>query len=94
MRTRGGLALGAALLLAGCGMLGGKEKPEAPPDSENLITKPVGPGLVSRCPVPKAYDDETTHKIQQAIDGLPPDNVLRSVMKDYESERDDLRMCQ
>jgi hypothetical protein len=86
------MALGAALLLAGCGMMGGKSKSEAetPPD----IVKPAGRALVTRCPVPKAYDDATSRQIQEAIEALPKDNVLRQVMKDYESERDDLRMCQ
>ena len=50
--------------------------------------------MVSRCPVPVAYDDATTRQIQAALDALPKDSVLRRVMQDYESERDNLRMCQ
>jgi hypothetical protein len=59
-----------------------------------LITKPIGPGLVSRCPVPANYDDATLKKIGAAVDALPPDNILRKAMSDYETERDNLRMCQ
>jgi hypothetical protein len=50
--------------------------------------------MVARCPVPVAYDDATTQKIQDALDGLPKDSILRKVMTDYETERDNLRMCQ
>jgi hypothetical protein len=89
MRSRVALALGAALLVAGCGMFGGGK-----PASLSDLGKPGAPELVTRCPVPKAYDDDTLKKIEQAIEALPPDSVLRAVMKDYEAERDDLRMCQ
>ena len=97
MRLRGALALAVAVLVGGCGggeLFGFGKKP-APPsaDSEQLISKPKGPGLVDRCPVPVAYDDATEKKIQAAIDALPPDNVLRQAMTDYETERDNLRMC-
>jgi hypothetical protein len=85
------MALGAVLVLSGCGMFGGKSRPEAAGD----LAMPAAPrALVTRCPVPKAYDDATLKQIQQALEGLPSDNVLRTVMKDYEVERDDLRMCQ
>lgn len=95
MRSRVAMALGAALLLTGCGIFGGKSKPDsAASDTSELITKRVGPAMVARCPVPKAYDDATLKRIEQAMEGLPSDSVLRSVMKDYEAERDDLRMCQ
>jgi hypothetical protein len=96
MRFQAVMALAIAALLAGCGgggWLGPKSKPPDTADGE-LITKPIGPGLVTRCPVPVAYDDTTTKHIQEALDGLPKDNVLRKVMQDYEVERDNLRMCQ
>ncbi len=95
MRFRGLMALAMAALVAGCGGGGlfGK-KAQVDPDIPNEITKPIGPSLVARCPVPVAYDDATSHKIQEALDALPKDNVLRKVMTDYETERDNLRMCQ
>jgi hypothetical protein len=31
--------------------------------------------------------------VQQALSDLPLDSILRSVMHDYEMERDDLRFC-
>lgn len=91
------MALAIAALLAGCGgggWFGPKGRPSQPADTAELITKPIGPGLVTRCPVPVAYDDATTKHIQEALDGLPKDSVLRKVMQDYEAERDNLRMCQ
>jgi hypothetical protein len=51
------MALAIIVPLAACGMLGSKEKPAPSLDNGELITKPVGPGLVARCPVPAAYDD-------------------------------------
>jgi hypothetical protein len=94
MRIQGVMALAIIVPLAACGMLGSKEKPAPSLDNGELITKPVGPGLVARCPVPAAYDDATLQKIQAALEALPPDSILRKVMKDYETERDNLRMCQ
>jgi hypothetical protein len=97
MRFRGAMALAIAALVAGCGgggWLGLNSKPDTPSDAADMITKPIGPGLVSRCPVPAAYDDVTTKKIQDALQALPKDNVLHQAMKDYETERDNLRMCQ
>jgi hypothetical protein len=44
-----------------------------------------------QCPKPVAYDDATLKKISEALRALPPDNVLRQAMEDYENERDDLR---
>ena len=91
------MALAMAALLAGCGggFFGAKSKPPAAAsDTPDEITKPIGPSLVARCPVPVAYDDATEKKIQAALDGLPKDSVLRKVMTDYETERDNLRMCQ
>jgi hypothetical protein len=87
-------ALAIAATVAGCGggVFGRSGKP-ANDDSSNLISKPLGPGLVDRCPVPVAYDDATEKKIQAALDALPKDNVLRQAMSDYETERDNLRMC-
>jgi hypothetical protein len=83
--------------MAGCGggWFGAKkaDKPSTA-DAGDMITKPEGSSLVTRCPVPVAYDDATTKQIQQALDGLPNDSVLRKVMRDYETERDNLRMCQ
>ena len=46
-----------------------------------------------QCPKPVAYDEEALKKISQALRALPPDNVLRQAMEDYENERDDLRFC-
>jgi hypothetical protein len=89
------MALAAMLLAGGCSMLGGEKKSPPSDDSDTpSIVRRAGPGFVTRCPVPKAYDNETTRKIEQAIESLPSDSVLRPVMKDYEVERDDLRMCQ
>jgi len=93
-RTMAALAIAAAL--AGCGggnwMPFGKSKTNADADPD-LISKPLGPGLVDRCPVPIAYDDATMKKIQDALDALPKDSILRKTMSDYETERDNLRMC-
>jgi len=97
MRYQGVLALAIAASVAGCGggWFGAKSKPPEPSaDNSDLITKPIGPGLVARCPVSVAYDDQTLKKIQEALQALPQDNVLQKVMKDYETERDNLRMCQ
>jgi len=97
MRFQAVMALAVAALLAGCGgggWFGPKSKPAESADTGELITKRQGPTLVTRCPVPVAYDDPTTKQIEQAIEGLPKDSVLRKVMQDYESERDNLRMCQ
>ncbi len=90
-------ALAIAAMLAGCGggFLGmGKSDKPPPSDSDpSLVSKPLGPGLVDRCPVPVAYDDATLKKIQAALDALPKDNILHQAMTDYETERDNLRMC-
>ena len=96
MRFRAIAALAVVALLAGCGGGGwfGPKKPAEPADTADMITKPIGPGLVSRCPVPVAYDDATEKKIQAALDALPKDNILHKAMTDYETERDNLRMCQ
>jgi len=91
------MALAIVLIVGGCGgggWLGLKAKPDTPSDTSDLITKPLGPGLVTRCPVPVSYDDATLKKIQDALQGLPADNVLHKAMSDYETERDNLRMCQ
>ena len=89
------MALAVAVLVPACEFIHPKEmKPTPTLDNGELITKPEGPGLVARCPVPAAYDDATLKKIQAAIEALPPDDILRKVMKDYELERDNLRMCQ
>ena len=95
MRFRGAMALAIVATLAGCGggWLGPKPKSDTS-DVPDEITKPIGPHMVARCPVPVAYDDATSHKIQEALDALPKDSVLRKAMKDYEAERDNLRMCQ
>jgi hypothetical protein len=45
----------------------------------------------SKCPKPVDYDEATLKKISAALRALPPDNVLRQAMEDYENERDDLR---
>lgn len=45
------------------------------------------------CPIPVHYDKATLDKIQAALEKLSPDSVLRQVMTDYETERDDLRFC-
>ncbi|HZK91187.1 MAG TPA: hypothetical protein VFC56_13660 [Stellaceae bacterium] len=96
MRFQAVMALAVAALVAGCGgWLGLKSKPDAADsDVPAEITRPIGPHLVARCPVPVSYDDATMRKIQQALDGLPKDSVLRKMMNDYEAERDNLRMCQ
>ena len=97
MRLQGAMALAVALLVAGCGGTGGwfgGKKADTASDAPDEISKPLGPHMVARCPVPVAYDDATEKKIQAALDGLPKDSVLRKVMTDYETERDNLRMCQ
>jgi hypothetical protein len=90
-------ALAMAALVAGCGgSMGGwfKKTDTAGSDVPDVISKPIGPHMVSRCPVPVAYDDATEKKIQAALEALPPDNILHKAMIDYEAERDNLRMCQ
>lgn len=90
------MALAMAALLAGCGggsWLGLGKKTDAN-DTPGEISKPIGPHMVARCPVPVAYDDATEKKIQAALEALPPDSILRKAMTDYEAERDNLRMCQ
>src|SRR5262245_25238216 len=52
-----------------------------------------GCSSASKCPKPIAYDDNTLKEIQKALAALPKDNILRSIMMDYENERDDLRFC-
>jgi hypothetical protein len=96
MRFKVVVALTVAVALTGCtgGWLGPREKPAPSLDNGELITKPIGPGLVSRCPVPAKYDDATLKKIDEAVQALPPDSILRKAMTDYETERDNLRMCQ
>jgi hypothetical protein len=98
MRVQAAMALAIAALVAGCGgggWFGAKSKSDAAAsEAAGEITKPIGPHMVARCPVPLAYDDATTHKIQEALDALPKDNILRKVLTDYETERDNLRMCQ
>jgi len=89
------MAFAVAMLLAGCsgGWIGPGKKSDTS-DVPGEITKPMGPHLVARCPVPIVYDDATSHKIQQELDALPKDSALRKAMTDYEAERDNLRMCQ
>ena len=97
MRFHGVMALAMAALVAGCGSggwLGMGKKTDTASDVPGEISKPLGPHLVARCPVPVAYDDATSHKIQQELDTLPKDSALRKAMNDYEAERDNLRMCQ
>jgi hypothetical protein len=92
-------ALAMAVVVAGCsgggmGGLFGKKTDATDSDLPQEISKPIGPHMVSRCPVPVAYDDATESKIQAALDALPKDNILHKAMTDYETERDNLRMCQ
>jgi hypothetical protein len=47
----------------------------------------------NNCPKPVVYDDATLREIQKALTALPKDSILRQVMSDYETERDDLRFC-
>jgi hypothetical protein len=96
MRFQGALALAIAVSVGGCagGWLGPKKSNTATLDVPGEITKPLGPSLVARCPVPVSYDDPTSKKIQAELDALPKDSVLRKAMTDYEVERDNLRMCQ
>jgi hypothetical protein len=100
MRVQAVMAFVLVALVAGCGggfggwFGSGNKSDAADPDVPQEITKPIGPHLVARCPVPVAYDDATHRKIEQALDALPKDSILRRVMNDYETERDNLRMCQ
>jgi hypothetical protein len=93
MRVQGAMALAIMVTVAGCGLVDSKDKPDAQAADSGLISKPKGPGLVDRCPVPVSYDDATLKKIQDALQSLPSDNVLHKTMNDYEAERDNLRMC-
>jgi hypothetical protein len=90
-------AFAIAAMLAGCGgggFLGMGKSDKSLSDSDpSLVSKPLGPGLVDRCPVPVVYDDATEKKIQAALEALPKDNILHRAMSDYETERDNLRMC-
>ena len=75
-------------------MFGPKEKSAPSLDNGELISKPIGPGLVSRCPVPADYDDATLKKITDALQALPPDNILHKIMQDYgETERATTCVC-
>jgi hypothetical protein len=67
-----------ALFLAGCAGEGGDKG---------------GDKIVGGCPTPVHYDDATINKITEALEALPPDNILHRAMTDYEYERDDLRFC-
>jgi hypothetical protein len=53
----------------------------------------AGCGGGSKCPKPVAYDEATLIEIQKALTALPKDSILRQVMTDYETERDELRFC-
>ena len=53
----------------------------------------AGCGGAGRCPKPVVYDEATLKNIQKELSALSKDNILRSVMHDYEMERDDLRFC-
>jgi hypothetical protein len=53
----------------------------------------AGCGGGDKCPKPVAYDEGTLQAIQKALTALPKDSVLRQVMSDYETERDELRFC-
>jgi outer membrane lipopolysaccharide assembly protein LptE/RlpB len=89
MRLQVILALALATLLTACGWRQSQDKP--------VVAGPVPadtPKTVVRCPVPTNYDDATLNRIQQALDALPSDSILRQVLKDYETERDNLRMCE
>jgi uncharacterized lipoprotein len=58
-----------------------------------LLLLAAGCGGGSKCPQPVVYDDATLREIQKALTALPKDSILRQVMSDYETERDDLRFC-
>lgn len=77
MRVGAGMAL-AAVLLAAAGC--------------NGSTGDAGASACA-CPKPIHYSLAAHEKIQAAIDKLPRDSILRSVLTDYENERDDLRFC-
>jgi hypothetical protein len=89
MRLQVVLALALATLLTACV---GRPSSDKPVVADRPVT-PDTPKTVVRCPVPTNYDEATLRRIQQALDALPPDSVLRQVMTDYETERDHLRMC-
>lgn len=91
-RTMAAFAMMATLAGCGGGWLPFHKSDKADGDP-TLVSKPLGPGLVDRCPVPVAYDDATLKKIQAALEALPKDNILHKTMSDYEAERDNLRMC-
>jgi hypothetical protein len=90
MRLQVVLALALAALLTACGLRPSPDKPAMADRPGQADT----PKTVVRCPVPTNYDEATLRRIQQALDTLPPDSILRQILKDYETERDNLRMCE
>ncbi len=58
-----------------------------------LLLGGCGGGHALRCPQPVVYDDATLKQIQKAREGLPKDSILRRVLDDFETERDELRYC-
>jgi hypothetical protein len=49
---------------------------------------------ITVCPKIVEYSKETLAAAADELDSLQPDAVLREMMKDYASERDQLRKCQ
>ena len=47
----------------------------------------------SRCPKPVFYTAEQYKQIGAAIKDLPKDSIIRQILEDYETERDELRFC-
>ena len=80
MRATAGIALAAALALAGCG-----RGPAGEGSAADRVER--------KCPVPIPYSKAQLDEIQKAIHELPKDSILHQVMRDYENERDDLRFC-
>lgn len=58
-----------------------------------ILLLAAGCGGASKCPKPVVYDEASLREIQKALTALPKDSILRQVMSDYETERDDLRFC-
>jgi hypothetical protein len=85
MRATALSVLAAALLVAGCSGSGAGSNAGSSAGSSDRAA--------GKCPPPVPYSKAQLDEIQQAIHDLPKDSILHQVMRDYETERDDLRFC-
>ena len=49
---------------------------------------------VSDCPKLKVYPPETSARLADELEALPPESVIPGIIGDYMTERDLLRACQ